>query len=106
MPSAVVAPDWLKGIVSPDWFDRYSLPIQEYRLPKGVEARQKYAETIGRDGMVLLDRIYDDPTSPPWLREIPAVEILRQTWVHQYYVDKGKLRWREAKNLPDFSRHF
>lgn len=103
---AIVAPDWLKGIVSPDWFDRYSLPIQEYRLPKGVEARQKYAETIGRDGMVLLDRIYDHPTSPPWLREIPAVEILRQTWVHQYYVDKGKLRWREAKNLPPGGTRF
>ncbi len=103
---AIVAPDWLKGIVSPDWFDRYSLPIQEYRLPKGVEARQKYAETIGRDGMVLLDRIYDHPTSPPWLREIPAVEILRQTWVHQYDVDKGKLRWREAKNLPPAGTRF
>ena len=97
---AVVAPDWLKTIVAPDWFDRYSLPVQEYHLPKGVEARKKYAQTIGSDGMVLLDRIYDDLSSPPWLREIPAVEILRQTWVDQYYVDKGTLRWREAKNLP------
>ncbi len=50
---AVVAPDWLKGIVSSDWFERYSLPVQEYHLPKGSEARQKYAETIGNDGMVL-----------------------------------------------------
>jgi transposase len=103
---AVVAPDWLKTIVSPDWFDRYSLPVQEAHLPKGVEARQKYAQTIGRDGMVLLDRIYDDPSSPPWLREIPAVEILRRTWVHQYYLDKGKLRWREAENLPPAGTRF
>ncbi len=103
---AVVAPDWLKGIVSSDWLDRYSLPVQEYHLPKGSEARQKYAETIGNDGMVLLERIYDHPSSPTWLREIPAVEILRQTWVHQYYVDKGKLRWREAENLPPAGTRF
>ncbi len=103
---AVVAPDWLQTIVSPYWFDRYSLPIQEEHLPKGIEARQKYAQTIGRDGMVLLDKIYDDPGSPPWLREIPAVEILRQTWVHQYYVDKGQIRWREAENLPPAGTRF
>ena len=103
---AVVAPDWLKRIVSPDWFDRYSHRIEEYDLPQGVEARKQYAQTIGSDGMVLLDRIYDDPSSPGWLREIPAVEILRQTWVHQYYLEGGKLRWREAKNLPPAGTRF
>jgi transposase len=35
-----------------------------------------------------------------YLRQIPAVEILRTTWVHQYYVEKGQVRLRAATDLP------
>ena len=36
---------------------------------------------------------------------MPAVEILRQTWVYQYYTDEqGQLRWRTAQNLPPAGR--
>ena len=96
----VVAPDWLMTIVNRDWFDRYSRLVQEYHLPKGIQARKDYAEIIGRDGMDLLGAIYNDPTAPDWLPQVPAVEILRQTWVHQYWVDKGQVRWRKAEDLP------
>lgn len=85
---ATVVPEWLSGWVPEDWFDRYSRAIEDYRLPKSIAARQDYAETIGRDGMQLLDAIYDK--GPMWLRQIPAVEIMRQTWVNQYYVDQGR----------------
>ena len=91
---AVVAPDWLLTIVDRDWFDRYSRPVQEERLPKGVQARKNYAETIGQDGLHLLEAIYEAPTALSWLRQVQAVEILRQTWVHQYYVAQGQVRWR------------
>ncbi len=97
---AVVAPDWLQSQVAPDWFDRYSRPVEDYRLPKGVKARQDYAEMIGRDGMKLLAAIHEHPNTPTWLRQVPAVEILRQTWVHQYWLDRGRLRWRKANDLP------
>ena len=40
-------PDWLATQVTAQWLDRYSHRIEEYRLPKGVEARQRYAEQIG-----------------------------------------------------------
>ncbi|ESA37118.1 transposase [Leptolyngbya sp. Heron Island J] len=95
---ATVAPNWLGEWVPSDWFDRYSHAIEEYRLPKGIPARQAYAETIGRDGMQLLSAIYDD--GPDWLRQIPSVDILRQTWVHQYFIDNGQIRLRSAKDLP------
>lgn len=97
---AVVAPDWLLTIVERDWFDRYSRPVQEERLPKGIQARTDYAETIGQDGMHLLEAIYEDPTAPHWLSQVKAVEILRRTWVHQYYVDNAQVRWRKAEDLP------
>lgn len=95
---ATVVPEWLGEWVPSEWFDRYGRAIEEYRLPKGIPARQAYAETIGQDGMQLLNTIYD--TGPEWLRRIPAVELLRQTWVHQYFIDKGQVRLRSAKDLP------
>ncbi len=94
MLSAVVVPDWLSNVVEKEWFDRYSKPVEEYRLPRGTEARKVMAETIGRDGMKILELIYDEPTTPLWLREIPAIEILRITWIQQYWIDNGQLHWR------------
>ncbi len=77
---ATVAPHWLREWVPSEWFDRYSRAIEEYRLPKGIPARQAYAERIGRDGMQLLSALYEG--GPDWLRQMPSVDILRQTWVH------------------------
>ena len=97
---AVVAPDWLSNLVGNDWFDRYSKPVEESRLPKGTEARNDYAETIGRDGMRILEAIYYEPTAPLWLREIPVIETLRITWIQQYWINNGQLNWRSHKDLP------
>ena len=86
---AVVAPDWLSNLVGNDWFDRYSKRVEESRLPKGTEARNVMAETIGRDGMRILEAIYDEHTAPLWLREIPVIETLRITWIQQYWINNG-----------------
>jgi len=97
---AVVVPDWLSNVIEEDWFDRYSKPVSESRLPRGTKARENYAETIGKDGMRILEAIYDQPTTPRWLREISTVENLRITWIHQYWIDNGQLHWRSHKDLP------
>jgi transposase len=97
---AVVAPDWLREQLSADWFERYGKRFEESRLPQGEVARYAYAEQIGRDGFQLRKAIYHG-TAPCWLREVPIVDILRRTWVYQYYTDEqGHLRWRTAQNLP------
>lgn len=101
---ATVAPAWLSEWVPSEWFDRYSRPIEEYRLPKGIAARKEYAETIGQDGVQLLTTIYE--LGPEWLRQVPAVEILRQTWVHQYFIHKGQVRLRSAKDLPPVAQRY
>ena len=74
---AVARPNWLSSVVTPDWFDRYSKPIEESRLPRGTEARNEYAATIGHDGMKILEAIYNQQATSQWLREIPAIETLR-----------------------------
>ena len=101
---ATIAPNWLSEWVPGEWFDRYSRAIEEYRLPKGIPARQVYAETIGCDGMRLLRAIYDD--GPDWFKQIPSVEILRKMWVHQYFIDDGNVRLRSAKDLPPAGQRY
>jgi transposase len=74
--------------------------VQDYRLPSGQTKRDAYAEIIGSDGAVLLQAIYG-PAAPGWLREIPAVQILRRVWVQQYTGrEDGRLRWRQVDELP------
>jgi transposase len=51
------------------------------------------AATIGADGQQLLQAI-NAATDRPWLREIPAVQALRQVWAEQYTDRPGPLRWR------------
>ena len=74
---AEVAPEWLKSWVPLGWFERYATRAEETRLPKGLAARQAYAEQVGADGHQLLDMVYD-PGAPPGIKELPMIEILRQ----------------------------
>ena len=50
----------------------------------GLQAqRDKLAIAYARDGYALLEAVCD-PSSPGWLREIPAVDVLRQVLVQNY----------------------
>lgn len=99
---AVVAPDWLRAQVPTEWFDRYGRRFENYRLPPGKPERYKLAETIGADGFQLLRWIYATAT-PAWVREIPAVEVLRQVWLQQFYASEKAVNWRVADDLPPSS---
>jgi transposase len=101
---AVAAPAWLCAHVDPAWGERYGTRIEQYRLPKGDAARAALAATIGQDGHCLLAAIATDPTLPPDLRTLPAVETLRQVWAQQYVVDDTaagpRLRLRTRAEQP------
>ncbi|MEU7056065.1 hypothetical protein [Streptomyces sp. NPDC046197] len=47
---AAAAPQWPAGRVPADWFDRYGRRIEDYRLPRGEQARTEYAEQTGDHG--------------------------------------------------------
>lgn len=102
---AVAVPDWLDAQVSPDWFDRYSTRLEDSRLPPGELKRKALGESIGADGHRLLAALYA-PAAPAWLRELPAVETLRQVWVHQYYLIDDQVRWRAKEDLPPAGTRF
>jgi transposase len=96
---ALVAPDWLHHHIDPEWFDRYGPRFENYRLPKAETDRQAFAAQVGNDGVRLLEAVYA-PTTPPWLREVPAVEILRRIWIQQYYVVTGTVCVRGMADIP------
>lgn len=96
---AAACPGWLDEWIAPEWFDRYGRRAEDYRLPRGIQARTDLAAEFGSDGMELLQRVHG-PLAPTWLRELPAVQTLRQLWVQQFHIVDGVVRWRTAKDLP------
>jgi transposase len=96
---AEAAPEWLLGQVTRDWFDRYGPRFESYRLPKEKQAKAALQIQIGEDGWHLLAAIYE-PQAPTELRSLLEVQIMRQIWIQQYYVQNGQLKWREQDNLP------
>lgn len=98
---AVAAPDWLRAWAPVTWFDRYGQRFENYRLPAAKPARYALAEQIGTDGLQLLQQVYA-AAAPPNLRALPAVQVLRQVWMQQFYAvaPEQSLRWRAAEDLP------
>lgn len=74
--------------------------MDEYWLPKNRAGRCELAEQTGTDGMRLLESVFAGE-APGWLRELPAVRVLRRAWVQEFFVDgEGRLRWRDPKDRP------
>jgi transposase len=100
---ATVAPGWLRAHASPEWVDRYRRHFP-YDWPKGKEAQQTVAETIGTDGTALLVGTYT-ALDQEWLHKIPAVEVLRRVWMQNYFQVEEEVRWRtEKEGLPPTAR--
>src|SRR5215210_4716542 len=80
---AAVAPDWLRAVAKPVWFERYGRRVEDYRLPKSREEREALALEVGADGFVLLDAL-DAPDAPAAARELPMVRTLCDVWRVHY----------------------
>jgi transposase len=98
-------PDWLKTIAPSEWFTRYGPRMDGIRLPKEREKREALIEVIGSDGIYLMSTLLETPEKQE-LRELPGVEILRQIWVQQYWMEypegeeKYRVRLRADDNQP------
>jgi len=81
---AAACPDWLEQrICVPDFTRRYAIPVTSWRAPLSEAKRGELAVAYARDGYALLEAVYDG-SSPGWLREIPAVEVLRRVLLQNY----------------------
>jgi transposase len=101
---AVVAPAWLAGLIPPEWTRRYGQRGDDWRLPKAEHARAERAVEVGRDGLLLLEVVLG-PDAPAGLAGVEAVQVLRATWIQQFYLDEGQVCWRDKHSgLPPGSR--
>jgi transposase len=90
---AALAPDWLIQHISPDWFERYSHRVENYRLPKTDHQRTALAQQIGADGLHLLQAL-EKPDAPNILKDEVSVRLLHQIWQQYYDLSDGKAKWR------------
>jgi transposase len=97
---ATLAPRWLQGVASPDWYTRYGRRIEDHRLPQSQAEREAYAQTVGEDGFRLLELV-SDAEAPVELTQLPILETLRLTWEHHYERRAGKVRFRSGQELTD-----
>jgi transposase len=101
---AVVAPDWLRAHADSLWVERYNQRLEDDWLPTKKAERAARVQQIGSDGSGLLLAIAA-ADAPRWLREVPAVEVLRQVWVQNYLPTAQEgVRWRTQEDgLPPSS---
>jgi transposase len=90
---AAVVPEWLVQQISPDWFERYSHRVENYRLPKAENQRTALAQQIGADGLHLLQAL-ESPQAPSGLKDEESIQLLRQVWQQYYDLSDGKAKWR------------
>ena len=77
-------PDWLAGrICVPDWTRRYGTPMTSWKPPASQARRRELAIAYARDGYALAEAVYAR-SAPGWLRELPAVDVLRRVLVQNY----------------------
>jgi len=81
---AVAHPDWLaQRICVSDWTARYGTPLTAWRPPRSKTRQEELAIAYARDGYALVEAVWE-PSAPAWLRELPAVDVLRQVLLQNY----------------------
>jgi hypothetical protein len=71
-------PHWVAQVICvPGFARRYGTPMTSWRPPVSKAKQDELAIACARDGYALLEAVRDD-SSPGWLRELPAVDVLRR----------------------------
>jgi transposase len=97
-------PEWLQQQITPRWFELYSRRIEEYRLPKGENARQEYIDEVGNHGFSLLKAIAASESER--LKNLPMVQLLEQMWEQQLEINQGKVCFLAAEKLAPVGKRF
>ena len=97
---AAVAPDRLRGIARPVWFERHGRRVEDHRRPRRREGREALALGIGADGFAWPDAL-DASETPAAARAMPMLQTLRDLWRGPHARrDDGRPRWRAGGELP------
>lgn len=98
---AVTAPDWLGATFElGEWGGRYRARVDSWRLPTSQTKRNDLALAYARDGYALLTACYA-PNAPAWLRELPAVDVLRVVLLQTYLRSDTPTGWEVRRREAD-----
>ena len=84
---ATIAPEWLQELARPEWYDRYSVRIEEAKLPQKTQEKAAWIAAVAADGHYLLNSIYTSATHH-WLWQTPAIRILWLVWIQHFYYQR------------------
>ena len=70
------APFWLQGVAPAEWYKRYGRRIEDQRLPQSKAGREAYGQTVGEDGIHLLDLVAQ-PDATAGLDKLLKIAALR-----------------------------
>ena len=97
-------PDWVAARVCvSDWAGRYGTAMTSWRAPASRARQDELAVAYARDGYALLGAVCDS-SSPAWLAEIPAVDVLRRVLLQNYtrvICEDGREVIRRREKEPD-----
>lgn len=100
---AIVVPDWLKTVVSAEWYSRYGRRFDSLHLPESSTRREELAQQIGEDGYRLMTAAFA-VSAPAEVHAASSLEVLRRVWIQQYQVDNAqatpRLQLRASENQP------
>lgn len=96
---ARIEPAWMRQHAKADWYKQYAIRFEAARLPETEAKRTEMAIEIGQAGYELLEAAYAFE-APDAIHSAKAIEILRQVWVQQYYLNNGQVYLRTSGNLP------
>ena len=101
---AAFAPTWLEEILTPEFYERYGQKVEHSKRIRTAAEKEAKAIAIGTDGFYLLEAVYAEIT-PASIRNLRAVEVLRQVWLQQYYAPtEGKIQLRTQKDGPPHAK--
>lgn len=81
---AAAAPDWTAQVLEvSEWTARYGSPVTSWRPPASKKKQDELAVAYARDGHALLEAVFS-PSSPAWLAQVPAVQVLRTVLLQNY----------------------
>src|SRR6266849_5351590 len=81
---AAAHPAWLvQRVCVSDLPRRYGTPMTSWRPPVSQSRRDELAIACARDGYALVEAVYDS-SAPAWLRELPAIDVLRRVLLQNY----------------------
>lgn len=89
---AVSAPDWLRLIARPHWYERYNRLHLLHVLPRAREDQVELARAINADAVYLLNAI--DTRQGPAI--LPEVQHLWMEWDRQFSQSAQQLDWHSA----------